>query len=82
MNDLEKYIGQKRIWISPPDGGFSEKFLNQSFTISGIKTDMSNLLYFTYYYRDRSSDNKRHIEDILNHSVELSPVLKELFDVF
>jgi hypothetical protein len=77
----EKYIGQKRIWISEPDDKFQVHFIRKIFTISGIKTDMSNVMYFTYYYGKTKSDNRRDIKEVLEHSAELSPVLKELFDI-
>lgn len=77
----EKYIGQKRIWISKPDNGFADEFIGRIFRISGIKTDMSKVVYFTYYYGTMDKDNRRDIKEVLGHSAELSPVLKELFDI-
>lgn len=80
MNNLENYIGQRRIWVSKPDNGFTEEFIGRIFRISGIKTDMSQVVYFTYYYGTREGDNRREIEKILEHSAEVSPVMEELFD--
>jgi hypothetical protein len=80
MSNPEKYIGQRRIWISKPDDGFADEFLGRIFRISGIKTDMAKVVYFTYYYGIREKDNRRDVKDILEHSAEISPVLKELFD--
>lgn len=81
----EKYIGQRRIWISKPDNGFANEFIGRIFRISGIKTElifMLKVVYFTYYYSKREiNDNRRDIKEVLEHSVELSPVLKELFDI-
>jgi hypothetical protein len=42
---------------------------------------MSNVVYFTYFYSDKNTDNRRDIKEVLEHSAELSPVLKELFDI-
>lgn len=42
---------------------------------------MAKVVYFTYYYGTMDKDNRRDIKEVLGHSAELSPVLKELFDI-
>lgn len=81
MNNLENYIGQRRIWVSKPDDGFAEEFIGRIFRISGIKRDMSNVMYFTYYYGKIERYNKREVKEVLYHSAEVSPVMEELFDI-